>query len=168
MFEKFRKLGNKGIYFSIAFIIILFAIIWGILLINAGEKTPVDGQQVYKVLINLGYEPIDTTSLYIEDDSDLQKSVTIDNKKIRFDFFEFNNENSAANAYGSACNQMHDYRSFPNISRSEGYANYYKYSLKSSGVYYITVRVGNTVLYAYCDEDYMSELGKILSEIDYC
>ena len=42
MFEKFRKLGNKGIYLSIAFIVILFAIIWGILSINTGEKTPVD------------------------------------------------------------------------------------------------------------------------------
>ena len=41
------------------------------------------------------------------------------------------------------------------------------HSLKSSGVYYITIRVGNTALYAYCDEDYMGELGKILSEIGY-
>ena len=76
MFEKFRKLGNKGIYLSIAFIVILFAIIWGILSINTGEKTPVDSQRVYEEIINLGYEPIDTTSLYIEDDSNLQKSVT--------------------------------------------------------------------------------------------
>lgn len=81
MFEKFRKLGNKGIYLSIAFIIILFAIILGILSINTGEKTPVESQRVYEEIINLGYEPIDTTSLYIEDDSNLQKSVTIDNKK---------------------------------------------------------------------------------------
>lgn len=81
MFEKFRKLGNKGIYLSIAFIIILLAIIWGILSINTGEKTPVDSQRVYEEIINLGYEPIDTTSLYIEDDSNLQKSVTIDNEK---------------------------------------------------------------------------------------
>lgn len=106
MFEKFRKLGNKGIYLSIAFIIILFAIIWGILSINTGEKTPVDSQRVYEEIINLGYEPIDTTSLYIEDDSNLQKSVTIDNEKIRFDFFEFDNDNSAINVYNHACSQF--------------------------------------------------------------
>ena len=58
MFEKFRKLENKGIYLSIAFIIILFAIIWGILSINTGKKTPVDGQRVYEEIINLGYEPM--------------------------------------------------------------------------------------------------------------
>ena len=34
-------------------------------------------------------------------------------------------------------------------------------------VYYITIRVGSTALYAYCDEDYMGELGKILSKIGY-
>lgn len=167
MFEKFRKLRNKGIYLSIAFIIILFAIIWGILSINTGEKTPVDSQRVYEEIINLGYEPIDTTSLYIEDDSNLQKSVTIDNEKIRFDFFEFDNDNSAINVYNHACSQMHTYQSGDMIERDEGYNNYSRYSLKSKGVYYITIRVGNTALYAYCDEDYMGELGKILSEIGY-
>lgn len=167
MFEKFRKLGYKGIYLSIAFIIILFAIIWGILSINTGEKTPVDSQRVYEEIINLGYEPIDTTSLYIEDDSNLQKSVTIDNEKIRFDFFEFDNDNSAINVYNHACSQMHTYQSGDMIERDEGYNNYSRYSLKSKGVYYITIRVGNTALYAYCDEDYMGELGKILSEIGY-
>ncbi len=167
MFEKFRKLGNKGIYLSIAFIIILFAIIWGILSINTGEKTPVDSQRVYEEIINLGYEPIDTTSLYIEDDSNLQKSVTIDNKKIRFDFFEFDNDNSAINVYNHACSQMHTYQSGDMIERDEGYNNYSMYSLKSKGVYYITIRVGNTALYAYCDEEYKSELDTILLSIDY-
>ena len=62
---------------------------------------------------------------------------------------------------------MLDYRSSGNISNSEGYANYYMHSLKSSDVYYITIRVGNTALYAYCDEDYMGKLGKILSGIGY-
>lgn len=167
MFEKFRKLGNKEIYLSIAFIIILFAIIWGILSINTGEKTPVESQRVYEEIINLGYEPIDTTSLYIEDDSNLQKSVTIDNKKIRFDFFEFDNDNSAINVYNHACSQMHTYQSGDMIERDEGYNNYSMYSLKSKGVYYITIRVGNTALYAYYDEEYKSELDTILLSIDY-
>lgn len=167
MFEKFRKLGNKGIYLSIAFIIILFAIIWGILSINTGEKTPVESQRVYEEIINLGYEPIDTTSLYIEDDSNLQKSVTIDNKKIRFDFFEFDNDNSAINVYNHACSQMHTYQSGDMIERDEGYNNYSMYSLKSKGVYYITIRVGNTTIDAYCDAEYKSELDTILLSIDY-
>ena len=119
------------------------------------------------VLSDLGYVPSDTTSLYSEDDSHLVSSVTIENEKIRFDFFEFDNENSAINVYNHACSQMHTYQSGDMIERDEGYNNYSMYSLKSKGVYYITIRVGNTALYAYCDEDYMGKLGKILSGIGY-
>ena len=65
--------------------IILLAVILIYAFTNGQPKTPATCQQVTTVLSDLGYEPIDTTSLYIEDDSNLQKSVTIDNKKIRFD-----------------------------------------------------------------------------------
>lgn len=147
--------------------IILLAVILIYAFTNRQSTTPATCQQVTTVLSDLGYVPSDTTSLYLEDDAQLKSSVAIENEQIRFDFFEFDNENSAANVYSNACNQMLDYRSSGNISNSEGYANYYMHSLKSSGIYYITIRVENTVLYAYCDEDYMSELGKILSEIGY-
>lgn len=147
--------------------IILLAVILIYAFTNGQPKTPATCQQVTTVLSDLGYEPIDTTSLYIEDDSNLQKSVTIDNKKIRFDFFEFDNDNSAINVYNHACSQMHTYQSGDMIERDEGYNNYSMYSLKSKGVYYITIRVGNTALYAYCDEEYKSELDTILLSIDY-
>lgn len=62
---------------------------------------------------------------------------------------------------------MLTYQSGDMIERDEGYNNYSLYSLKSKGVYYITIRVGNTALYAYCDEDYLGELEKILLEIGY-
>lgn len=62
---------------------------------------------------------------------------------------------------------MLDYRSSGNVESSEGYANYYMHSLKSGGMFYITVRVGNTAIYAYCDEGYTSEIGRILSAIGY-
>lgn len=147
--------------------IILLAVILIYAFTNGHPKTPATCQQVTTVLSDLGYAPSDTTSLYSEDDAQLKSSVSIENKQIRFDFFEYDNEKDAAKVYSNACNQMLDYRSSGNISNSEGYTNYYMHSLKSSGVYYITIRVENTVLYAYCDEDYMSELGKILSGIGY-
>lgn len=147
--------------------IILLAVILLYAFTNGQPKTPATCQQVTTVLSDLGYAPSDTTSLYLEDDAQLKSSVAIENEKIRFDFFEFDNDDGAANAYNSACNQMLDYRNRYNVSHSQGYANYYMHSLISSGVYYITIRVGNTALYAYCDEDYMGELGKILTKIGY-
>lgn len=147
--------------------IILLAIILIYAFTNGQPKTPATCQQVTTVLSDLGYVPSDTTSLYLEDDAQLKSSVAIENEQIRFDFFEFDNENSAINVYNHACSQMHTYQSGDMIERDEGYNNYSMYSLKSKGVYYITIRVGNTAIYAYCDEDYMGELGKILSGIGY-
>ena len=162
---------NKKKKIGLTILFVSGLILLGVILIYAfsdgQRKTPATCQQVTTVLTSLGYVPSDTTSLYSEEDSHLVSSVTIENEKIRFDFFEFDNENSADNVYDNACNQMLDYRSSGNISNSEGYANYYMHSLKSSDVYYITIRVGNTALYAYCDEDYMGKLGKILSGIGY-
>lgn len=162
---------NKKKKIGLTILFVSGLILLGVILIyafsNGQPKTPATCQQVTTVLTSLGYVPSDTTSLYSEDDSHLVSSVTIENEKIRFDFFEFDNDNSAINVYNHACSQMHTYQSGDMIERDEGYNNYSMYSLKSKGIYYITIRVGNTAIYAYCDEDYMSELGKILSGIGY-
>lgn len=162
--NKKKKIGLTVLFVS-GLILLVVILIYAFS--NGQAKTPATCQQVTTVLSDLGYAPSDTTSLYLEDDAQLKSSVAIENEQIRFDFFEYYNDDGAANAYNSACNQMLDYRSRYNVSHSQGYANYYMHSLISSGVYYITIRVGNTALYAYCDEDYMGELGKILSEIGY-
>lgn len=164
---RFSKKKKIGLITLFLFGIILLAVILIYAGVNGQPKTPTTCQQVTTVLSNLGYAPSDTTSMYFEDDSHLKSSVAIENEQIRFDFFEFDNQDSAANLYSTACNQMLDYRARGNISNSEGYANYYMHSLKSSGIYYITIRVENTALYAYCDEEYMGELGEILSGIGY-
>ena len=49
----------------------------------------------------------------------------------------------------------------------ERYDNYAMYSMSSNGIYYLSIWVGNTALYAYCDEEYKSELDMILTSIDY-
>ncbi len=162
--SKKKKIGLVTLF---SFGIILLAVILIYAGSNGQPKTPTTCQQVTTVLSDLGYVPSDTTSVYFEDDSHLKSSVAIENEQIRFDFFEFDNENSAADLYSSACNQMLDYRARGNISNSEGYANYYMHSLKSNGIYYITIRVENTAIYAYCDEEYTSKLGEILTAIGY-
>ncbi len=147
--------------------IILLAVILIYAFTNGQPKTPATCQQVTTVLSDLGYVPSDTTSMYIKQDSHLKSSVAIENEQIRFDFFEFDNGNSASNVFSHAYNQIIDYRSSNKVESNEYYSNYRLYSLKSAGMYYITIRVGNTAIYAYCNEDYMSELGKILSGIGY-
>lgn len=95
---------KKKIGLTILFVggIILLAIILIYAFTNGQSKTPATCQQVTTVLSDLGYVPSDTTSLYLEDDAQLKSSVAIENEQIRFDFFEFGNENSAENVYSNA------------------------------------------------------------------
>lgn len=132
-------------------------------------KTPVSCQQVTTALSNLEYIPSDTTDAYLKQDSHLKSSVAIETDHIRFDFFEFDNDNSASNVYTHAYKQILNYRNgyIKDVETEEYYANYRLYSLKTTGMYYLTIWVDNTAIYAYCDEEYTGELGKILSAIGY-
>lgn len=168
--SKKKKIGLIALFL---FGIILLVVILTHAFVNGQPKTPVTCQQVTEVLSDLGYSPSDTTSMYEKQDSNLVNSIAVETEKIRFDFFEFNNDDSASNVFSHAYNQILDYRNGytpeygQDIETDEYYANYRLYSLKSGGMYYLTIRVGSTAIYTYCDEDYINELGKILSGIGY-
>lgn len=123
----------------------------------------------YYSTFNLEYTPSDTTDAYLKQDSHLKSSVAIETDNIRFDFFEFDNDNSASNVYTHAYKQILDYRNgyIEDVETEEYYSNYRLYSLKTTGMYYLTIWVDNTAIYAYCNEDYISELGEILTAIGY-
>jgi hypothetical protein len=164
---RFYEKWKKGIIIICSLGIILLVVMLIYAFVTGQPKTPATCSQVTTELTNLGYYPTDTTSIYIEQDSHLQGSVAIENEKLRFDFFEFDNNNSASNVFSHAYNQIIDYRSSNKIESDEYYSNYRMYSLKSNGMFYITIRVENTAIYAYCDEGYTSEIGRILSAIGY-
>ncbi len=137
---------------------------------NDGQpKTPATCQQVATALSDLGYTPLDTTDAYLKQDSHLKNSVAVETDTIRFDFFEFDNDDSASNVYTHAYKQILDYRNghIEDVETEEYYANYRLYSLKTTGKYYLTIRVDNTAIYAYCDEEYTGELAEILDAISY-
>lgn len=161
-----RKIGlivifAGGIILLVAVLIYVFT--------DGQQKTPVTCQQVTTALSNLEYTPSDTTDAYLKQDSHLKSSVAIETDNIRFDFFEFDNDNSASNVYTHAYKQILDYRNgyIEDVETEEYYSNYRLYSLKTTGMYYLTIWVDNTAIYAYCNEDYISELGEILTAIGY-
>lgn len=102
-----RKIGlivifAGGIILLVAVLIYVFT--------DGQQKTPVTCQQVTTALSNLEYTPSDTTDAYLKQDSHLKSSVAIETDNIRFDFFEFDNDNSASNVYTHAYKQILDYR----------------------------------------------------------
>lgn len=158
---------DKAPYFMIGFIVLLLVGMFVIMFTNTGEKTPLTCQQVNNVLIDLGYEPIDSTYYYEEQSSNLKESIMADNGNIRFNFFEFDNNDSAYTVFYN----NHDliYKNISDGFREwdAHYNNYAMYSMSSNGIYYISIWVGNTAVYAYCDNEYRDELNNILVSIDY-
>lgn len=168
MLSKFViKHGDKAVYFISGFIVIALAAILIAIFANTGDKTPATYQQVNTELINLNYNPLDTTDTYKSQSSNLSGSISCDSETVHFYFFEFDNDNSAYSLF----HNNHDLI-YENISEGfrewdEHYDNYAMYSMSSNGIYYLSIWVGNTAIYAYCDEEYTSELGKILTAIGY-
>lgn len=161
------KHGDKAVYLITAVIVVIFAIIMIVLFANTGEKIPATCEQVSNELINLGYEPADTSYAYTEQNSHLKQSIAVETGSIRFDFFEFDNDNNALAMFKNSHRSIYEKRAAVFREWDEHYNNYTMYSMESDEIYYTVIRVGNTIIDAYCDSEYTSELGKILEAIGY-
>lgn len=161
------KHGDKAVYLIGGFIVLVFAVMMIVMFANTGEKTPATCKQVSTELVNLGYDPVDSTDFYSEQSSSLNGSIMADNGKIRFNFFEFDNDNSAYTLFYNNHDLIYENISDGFREWDAHYNNYAMYSMSSNGVYYISIWVGNTAVYAYCDNEYRDELNNILVSLDY-
>lgn len=162
----------KG-YLKLALVIILF-IVLAIVFFNffAVPKTPVTTEQVKSVIVAQGYEPKDITEQYYESDpgfkSVLNRCISFDKDDIHFEFFDFNNDNSAIDVYSQVYSQVsYKYNHPDSIEIKNQIANYTIYTLDSLGKYNVAIYVGNTAVYAYCNSENKAEIQKILDAIDY-
>ncbi len=167
MLEKLFIKYDKAPYFLMGFIVLLLVAIFAILFANTGEKTPTTYEQVNTELISLGYEPTDSTEIYKEQSPNLNGSISCDSERVHFYFFEFDNKNSAYSLFYNNHDLIYENISEGFREWDEHYDNYAMYSMSSNGIYYISIWVDNTAIYAYCDEEYTGELGKILEAIGY-
>lgn len=168
MLSKFiLKYENKAIYLIGGFIILVLAVMLVVMFANTGEKTPVTCEELNTKLIEMGYEPADTTYAYSDQNASLKRSIAIDTGKVRFDFFEFDNDNSALSLFENSQAEINKNRNANSQDWTAHYNNYVMYSTQSDGIYYIVIRVGNTAIDAYCDAENKSELDTILASIDY-
>lgn len=172
--EKFGKRGNP-IMGAIRLIAVLGAFIGVVLLVfnfTIVPKDPVTSDKMWEVLESQGYQPIDITEKYYAKDSGakqtLIKCIAFEKDDIHFEFYEFNNKNSAIDVYGQAYRSIIlDKNKFSKVEHSTQKANYTIYTLKVSGTYNVAIYVGNTAIYAYCNEENSNEIGDILKEIGY-
>ncbi len=167
MLEEWVIKNNKAPYFLLGFIILTFLTIMIILFVNTGEKTPATCEQVNSTLVNLGYYSENSTDYYVKQNSKLKESVAGNNGNVSFYFFEFDDDETALSEFKNIQTQINQKRELGYHDWHEFYNNYAMYSMLSNGTYYITIWVGNTALYAFCDEEYKGEIGEILTAIGY-
>lgn len=135
-------------------------------------KTPVTSDEVWAIIEEQGFTPEDYTEAYYESDVgfrfSLIKCVAFDENDIHFEFFEFNNSDSAIDIYGQAYHKITTtYNSWQKMEIKGFDKNYSLYFLDSLGKYNVAIHVGNTAVYATCDSENQSKINKILAPIDY-
>lgn len=162
----------KGVLILFVVLLVLGVLIWTILGVSSTPKTPTSSENIWTILIEQGYEPEDVTAYYCAKDSNFQNTLTkciaFEKDDMHFEFFEFNNKNSAVDIYGQAYTEIIlNYNAINKIEIDHQMANYSIYSLDSLGKYSVAIYVENTALYAYCDSANKLQINKILDAIDY-
>ncbi len=155
--------------------IVLGALVGTILVVfsfTIQPKTPTTAEQVWDILETQGFSPVDTTDLYKDewgnDGDTLAAVVSMEADDIRFDFFVFNSSESAESIRKRYQSYIRENRyAVPNVEIDEGMADHIVYTLKAKGMYSVNIRVGNTLVFAYSDEENASKIDSIILEMDY-
>ncbi len=153
-------------------IVLLLVGIWFVVLTKGHPKEPATIEQVSVILKNNHLVYADLTSDYQAkweiDDNILKSAIASEDGDLRFDFFVFENEDSAESFRKKYQSFIRENRyANPNVEISEGAANYILYSIKAEGMYTINMRVANTLVFAYCDEKNSNKLNKVMTDLGY-
>ena len=157
--------------FAAVIVFVVFIIMWLDALFSP-PKTPATSDEVWQIIEEQGFTPQDVTEDYYESDVgfrfSLIKCVAFEEDDIHFEFFEFNNRDSAIDIYGQAYHKITTTYNSWQKTEIQGYnKNYSLYFLDSLGKYNVAINVGNTAVYAYCNSENQSKIDKILASIDY-
>lgn len=166
----FKSENIKLVLFPVLVVALLVVVLF-IVFTKGHPKTPATAEQVFSTLENNGFAAVDLTSTYQEKwnmDSVLKNAVVCEENDLRFDFFVFDSEQSADHIRKKYQTYIRENRyANPNIEISEGATNYNLYTIKAKGVYTINMRVANTLVFAYCNEENANQLNAIMRELGY-
>lgn len=169
--KKYKGNTTKFIVVNTVKLVVMISIIIGVFFLTlyffTNPKTLATTEQVWNVLISNGYEPLDTTELYLDTYSNLKQSIGVDTDNFHFEFFTFKSSRKAEQANTQIFSFIHEAKYSPGIEYEESAANYSIYTLTVDGTYTILLRVGSTVVYAYAEEKNAATILNILQTIGY-
>ena len=148
--------------FSVLFLVIMLAVTC------TGPKEVATAEQVRIAILEAGYQPVDATELYTEDMLSLIQCIAFEKDDVYFSFYVFQNQSNAESFYASAHSHIYtNFYSYPYSKHTEMQSNYCVYVLTASGRYSVDIYVGNTAVYAYCDEGNEQGICDVLRTIGY-
>lgn len=162
----------KKITWIIGVVFLILIIVFGCVLLGLGKKSidPLTALDVSSILKSQGYQPIDCTETALVDNPgwDLTGCVKVDNGEIEFEFYEFESRDSAVDIYGSAYLHIRTTKmATPKRATEARASNYRIYRLEAGENYAITMYVGTTAVYAFCDKEHAEKIDNILAEMGY-
>lgn len=136
---------------------------------SGSPKAVATADSVWNILENNGYKPIDSTEQYKEKwNSGVTKVVSMTDDDVNFNFFVFSDDKTAKQARAEYISYIRWNRyDVMHTKFNEGRSNYMIYTLMANGMYSVDIKVGNTLIFAYSDEENADKINKIVSEMDY-
>ena len=87
---------------------------------------------------------------------------------VNFNFFVFSDDKTAEQARAEYISYIRWNRyDVMHTKFNEARSNYMIYTLMANGMYSVDIKVGNTLIFAYSDEENADKINKIVSEMDY-
>ena len=136
------------------------------------SKTPATPEQMWDVFVSQGYEPHDATQRYIKEYPNAEDVLiccyVVETDDLHFEYHNFNNDGDAFNIYQQARSYLYDENAhLPSAETEKSMSNFSIYTITAGGKYSVAIWVGNTAIYAYCDEENASLIDEIRKEIGY-
>lgn len=170
LFEKMFIYSNKGPILIVAFVIVFFIVLFTVMTLNTGQKTPYTVEQVAEVMETYGYDSIDNTEELKLENSSVEHSVkcTSAYPYVDFMFIEMDSVESAKSLFASLHRQFWDRHIFNTVIGESFYNNYTSKTYHLEDDYYSEiVRVSNTVVIAQSKEDSKGKINELLTAMDY-
>lgn len=158
---------KKRIIVILLFVLIFSFCAYGIFyLYISGRPTPATAEQVETTLTEQGFEIVDFTDSVQNnfEGAGLESCIVGEQDGVRFEFYRFDNVDSAKKVYQQAHSKIIGNRTSQRVEFEERKLNYHVYILDIETNYYLAMYAENTAVYAYCNSAENS--GKINSVLD--
>ena len=161
-----KHLSNKAV---LIIILVGSALVWIPILLNiTGPKEVATAEQVRIAILEAGYQPVDATELYAEDMPGLIQCIAFEKDDVYFNFYIFNDKSSARDLFRHISSYIYiNFYNYPYAEHESYQSNYHIYTLTAKERYLVNIYVGNTAVYAYCDEGNEQGICDVLRTIGY-